>query len=223
MSHLDAPDVRPLKWSLPIDLTATGLLGAGWLVSEYGIKKQLAPAKCIWCEGNNLDRSFQTLFSPRVGPSGGSTADDASNVVWVAGGVATLGIHALLAYRDGAIREFPIDALIILETVFASMVVNQTVKFLVARERPFVGHLPADEKGTTANPDDNNLSFYSGHATFTTTLATTGWAGWSSRSRCRCRWRRGGGVNARAYNVESNPHALSLVPAPGGIGLAGRF
>jgi membrane-associated phospholipid phosphatase len=42
-------------------------------------------------------------------------------------------------------------------------VLNQTVKFGVGRERPFVHVLPEDQKPLTPKPTDNNLSFYSGH------------------------------------------------------------
>jgi membrane-associated phospholipid phosphatase len=38
-------------------------------------------------------------------------------------------------------------------------------------ERPFVHVLPPAQKGRTAQPDDNNLSFSSGHTTATFALA----------------------------------------------------
>ena len=90
---LEAPRrVSKLKWSPPVDLPVTAALGAGWLVSEFAVKKQLAPATCRWCETNNLDDSFRTLFAPRVGLTGGSVPDDASNVLWVSSAIVTLGI-----------------------------------------------------------------------------------------------------------------------------------
>src|SRR5690606_13769862 len=45
------------------------------------------------------------------------------------------------------------------------------VKFAAGRERPFVHVLPEAEKATTEKPNDNNLSFYSGHASFGFTIA----------------------------------------------------
>jgi len=163
--------VSKLKWRPAVDLPVTAVLGAGWLVSEYAVKNQLAPARCRWCSGNSLDESFRSLFQPKVDREGASLADDASNVAFVSGAFITLGIQAVLAARDGALREFPIDALIVLEAVFAAQALNQTVKFLVARERPFVHQLAETEKPLTHAPPDNNLAFYSGHATFTMSLA----------------------------------------------------
>ena len=168
----EAPRVSKLKWSPVIDIPVTAVLGAGWLVSEYAVKKQLAPAKCRWCgAGGSIDASFRSLFQPKVDGSGASLADDASNVVFISGAILTVGVQALLAARDGSLREFPIDLVIILEATFAAQALNQTVKFLVARERPFVGQLREEDKPLTHSPTDNNLSFYSGHATFTMSLA----------------------------------------------------
>lgn len=165
-----APPAK-LKWHPAIDLPVTGVLGLGWLVSEFAVKKQLAPATCAWCDPNPIDASFRTLFAPRVGPSGSSTSDLVSNITWVSGFLLTLGLDAVLAHRAGALKEFPVDALIICEAVFAAMAVNQTTKFIAARQRPFVAALPAAERAALADPADGNLSFFSGHATFTMSVA----------------------------------------------------
>jgi membrane-associated phospholipid phosphatase len=50
-------------------------------------------------------------------------------------------------------------------------VLNQGVKFAVGRERPFAHVLSEDEKLLTDHPEDNNLSFYSGHASSAFALA----------------------------------------------------
>ncbi len=170
-SHPEAPRISKLKWSPAVDLPVTGALGVGWLVSEFAVKKQLAPTQCRLCGNNGLDDSFRTLFAPNVGPSGGSVADDASNVVWISSAVLTLGLQNFLATRDGAIRNVPVDVLLVFEAVFAAMAINQLVKFAAARERPFVAQLRPEDKPFTRSPADNNLSFYSGHATFTMSLA----------------------------------------------------
>ena len=51
---------------------------------------------------------------------------------------------------------------------------NQVVKFIVGRERPFVHALPEADKPNTAHPSDNNVSFYSGHATMAFAMAVSG-------------------------------------------------
>src|SRR5437773_2754644 len=48
---------------------------------------------------------------------------------------------------------------------------NQLVKFIAGRERPFVHALAPDQKALTLHPSDNNLSFFSGHTTATMAVA----------------------------------------------------
>lgn len=62
--------------------------------------------------------------------------------------------------------------MMIVESVVVASVVNQAVKFSVGRERPFVHVLPEDQKALTAQPNDNNLSFYSGHTSMAFALVT---------------------------------------------------
>ena len=166
----DRPTIKKLKWSPWVDLPVTAVMGGGWLVSEFGVKKSLAPGACRWCEPNALDTSFRTLFNPHVGVVGSSTEDTWSDVGWAATAVTALGIDGALAFHDGALREFPVDALIILEATFTAMAINQTAKFLVGRERPFVHQLSPEQKALVPKPDDSNLSFFSGHATFTMSI-----------------------------------------------------
>lgn len=251
------PRVAKLKWHPAVDVPVTLALGAGWLVSEFGVKKQLAPAACRWCTTNPADASFRSLFQPKVDPSGSSTSDTVSNVTWASAVVLTLGTQALLAYRDGGLQGVPIDALLVFEAAFAAMAVNQTTKFLVGRERPFVHALPTADKAATHDPADNNLSFFSGHATFTMSLAVAagtvtmlrGYRGaaavWAvgvplslitgvlrlsadkhNFTDVAVGWLVGAGMGFAIpwfFHAAEPPLALTVVPAPGGIGVAGRF
>ncbi len=86
-----------------------------------------------------------------------------------------LGLELFLARSDQLLSAVPVDLLIIAEATAAAMVLNQSVKFLIGRERPFVHALPPEQRGSVAHPSDNNLSFYSGHASFAFALtAATG-------------------------------------------------
>jgi membrane-associated phospholipid phosphatase len=167
--------VEPLAHDLKIDIPVTAVAGLGWISSEVGLKSTLAPAACRWCDGdgsgkdslNGFDAAGRSLrwSDPRV-------ADTLSNLdAFVLLPVALLGLDALAAHRDGALDGWPVDAVILVETVSAQAALNQLVKFAVGRERPFVHVLPAGEKGFTAAPSDNNLSFYSGHSSLAFSLA----------------------------------------------------
>jgi membrane-associated phospholipid phosphatase len=153
-------------WGLDGAITLTG--GALWITSEL-FKKDLAPSSCRWCDVPGIDESVRNALktSPSTGP------DVASSVLGFAVlPAAMLGSDALLANRDGRGREFAGDALVIVEAAVVAANVNQVTKFLVGRERPFVHALAPDQKGSTTQPSDNNLSFFSGHTTLAFALAT---------------------------------------------------
>ena len=168
--------------------------------------------------------------------------------------MTTIDVLAIFAHRDDALRGFPVDALLIFEAVFSAMALNQTVKFLAARQRPFVAFISDPEKLLDT---DNHLSFFSGHSTFTMSLAIAagtiahlrgyrwGWlvlaigvplslttgvlrisADKHNFSDVAVGWAVGAaigfGIPWLFHNLEA-PLAMRLVPAPGGIALAGRF
>ena len=46
------------------------------------------------------------------------------------------------------------------------------VKYIAARERPFASRLTAEQKAATLYPEDNNMSFFSGHTCVAFAAAT---------------------------------------------------
>ncbi len=168
---LAAPE--PLREDVRIDLPVTAALGAAWLVSEYAFKPELAPTACRWCATNALDEAVRTL---RGSAAGQHAADLTSDVLGVAlTPIAVIATDVLLCWRaDGGWKDGAVDALLILEAMVASQAVNQSVKFSVARERPFVAALSPSQKPLTTQPDDNDLSFFSGHAAYVFALVTAG-------------------------------------------------
>lgn len=167
-----APNVHPLKFHLVSDSVATGVGAAAWLSSETVFKKRLAPKECRWCdrdaEGNDTLNSLDRWGTGLAAPIPQQQAWDfwSGAVDYVAVPLATIGTDFWLAYNDEALDGVGTDALIIGEAVVTAMVINQGVKFLAGRERPFVHRLRPDEKPFTEQPTDNNLSFFSGHSTF---------------------------------------------------------
>lgn len=161
---------RPLVLRPAADITVTAILGAGWLVSEVALKKPLAPATCRWCAQNGLDVWASGIRAPLELQSG---ADVASGVFgFAAMPLATLGVNALVALHDNSAGYVLWDALLLLEATFAALAINQTVKFLAGRERPFASRLDDAGRAAVKDPADSNLSFFSGHTTFGFALAT---------------------------------------------------
>lgn len=171
------PAPQRLAWDPRVDLPVTGVLTAGWLLSEFAFKKRLAPAACRWCETNGFDTAVRQAFNPSLSPSaeGISGAHVASNLVGFVGvPVAMLGLDALLSWRDGVFVEaFPVDAVLMLEATMAILGVNQVVKFSVGRGRPYTVGAGTELLAMGHDIADNNLSFFSGHSTFTFALASS--------------------------------------------------
>ena len=168
---------QQLKWEPRVDLPVSGALVAGWLLSEFAFKKQLAANPCRWCEPNGFDTAVRVAFNPNLTPSadGIGPAHVASNLVgFIALPLAMLGLDALLALRDGVFMEaFWVDLLLIFEATFTAQGINQAVKFAVGRARPYT--IGASDELVARGHDvaDNNLSFFSGHATFTFALVSS--------------------------------------------------
>lgn len=153
-----------------LQLTAFSLSGLGYVATSV-FKDRLASAECRWCDPPGLDRAVRDALvwdNPQ-------TADTVSDYTgfW-ATPVFTLGITALSAWGDAGATESRLgrvldDTLPVLEAVTFSQLLVQAVKFSVARQRP-----RAHYDSIPAEPFDEeaNLSFFSGHATLTFSLAT---------------------------------------------------
>ncbi|GAC1538791.1 MAG: hypothetical protein NVS2B9_05540 [Myxococcales bacterium] len=167
--------VEPIAHDLRLDIPVAAVAGLGWLGSELVLKSALAPASCRWCDTDRSGKDALNGFDAAarsVRWANPGLADTLSSLdAFVLLPVGLLGLDALAARRDGALGRWPEDVVILMETATAQAALNQLVKFAVGRERPFVHALPAGEKGLTARPSDNNLSFYSGHSSLAFSLA----------------------------------------------------
>ena len=157
---------RALKWEPKVDVPLTAVLGTGLLLTETVFKKPLAPAACRWCAHNVLDDALTAIRAP-LGQQ--RTIDLVSYVTL---GVMPAGGLLYSFWQADDFAAFGVDTLLVVEAVLAAAVFNQLVKFTVGRERPFVARLSQEAKAMVSHPDDNNVSFFSGHATMAFCLAT---------------------------------------------------
>jgi membrane-associated phospholipid phosphatase len=152
---------RPrMQVNFPVDLTITGVGGAIWLTTEF-LKGKIAPASCRWCDPPAGDLAVKNALrwdntqNPNI----------ASYVTGFAlAPLAAFALDGAAVYAsNGSFREWGEDATVIMQSIVVGANINQLVKFIVARERPFVNDLDPADKARTSSPGDNNLSFYSGH------------------------------------------------------------
>lgn len=154
----------PLRYDLALDASLTGaFVLTSVLLSVY--QPQLAPANCHWCAPGGIDASVRNAL---VWNDHFQTADVLSSVL--AEGlvpVSALGYLILSANGRGDINAGLVDSLLVVEAVSVALLLNQSVKLLVGRQRPYAyyGH----DIGAPAKED--NLSFYGGHSSFAFSVA----------------------------------------------------
>ena len=173
-SWADAGPSDKVGINLPVDVAVTSVGLAAFVVPEL-LKGSLAPAACVVCNPdlNGVDAGFHDALTGWLVPR--KTADTVSNV-WafallplaaVGGALAATGPHA----SDGAGFR---AAVIVLESAALSAASVQSLKFFVARARPFAHYQHGDASATYRLDDrDSHLSFPSGHTALATSLGVS--------------------------------------------------
>jgi membrane-associated phospholipid phosphatase len=169
-SRAEELEFRPVR-----DGIITGTTGALWLVNALFLADQLSPDTCRWCDRDGeVDHlnGFDSAIRDGLKWSNTDRAATLSNVAaYVFAPASAFGVVALVAHRDGRMAGYLTDVGLVLEATFIAADVNQYVKSLAGRERPFVHVLPPEERPLTSSPNENNLSFYSGHTSLAFSLA----------------------------------------------------
>lgn len=166
-----------LRYSLAIDLPVT-IAAAGWLIGSEAGKQDLVPHACVICEigsnGSDHLNGFDAYFRQAFARRDNAPADVTSNVLGY--GVAPLSAITLLALAaqrdDGSLQNTPVDLLLTAEATLLSMDLNQVVKFLVPRERPYLHFADADARQGPQSAE-SRVSFYSLHTSATFALAVS--------------------------------------------------
>lgn len=210
---------QPLEYDLRVD----GAIALGtWAL--YGgselAKSKLAPSTCRFCDPNALDANVRNALVWGYVDQARTASDVIAYAVLPIGMVT----HQLLAARAaGDVNEGWVDALIVAEAAGIAMDVNQIVKFAVGRQRPFVHYGNWTDPNRTPDPDDN-VSFYSGHTTFTFAVAAAAGTVSSMRGYRSAPWVWGVGMTlatATGYlRIAGDKHYLTDVLVGAGTGLA---
>ena len=161
---------NPLDAGAPdrVALSLTGdaiVLGGAVAILGATTVLHLAPAQCHWCaappaiDATLHDALLGELFSRQA-------ADTASNV-WV-GAIApgaALGAAFLATGPDASSGAGLRAAVIVIESTAVSAAAVQSIKYFVARNRPFIqyGHAAGSAGAYDSADADSHLSFPSGH------------------------------------------------------------
>jgi membrane-associated phospholipid phosphatase len=210
---------HPIRHDPAIDGAIAATAAVLYLSSELA-KSRLAPSSCRLCEPNGLDAGARdALLWDRDATA--RHASDALAAIVPAGMLA----HQLLAARSaGDTGAGWVDALVVVEAAALAMDLNQLVKFSVGRQRPFVryGNTP---EGPGREPEaDDNLSFYSGHTTFTFAVAAAAGTVSDLRGYRSAPWVWGAGMALAAatgyLRIAADRHYLTDVLVGAAIGTA---
>jgi membrane-associated phospholipid phosphatase len=154
----------PLRYNLALDTSITGgVLLTSVLFQVF--QSKMAPSTCHWCAPGGIDASVRNAL---VWDDRFRTADVLSSIVAMGiVPVSAVGYLILSAHGRGDTRAGLVDSLLVVEAASVALLLNQTVKLLVARQRPYAyyGH----DVGASAN--ETNLSFYGGHGSFAFSVA----------------------------------------------------
>jgi membrane-associated phospholipid phosphatase len=146
----------PLQYNLALDASITAAMGLSVvLLAVY--QPELRPAACRWCTPPGVDVSVRNAL---VWEEHARTADVLSTVLDFAVPASALGYLLLSANGAGDFNAGLVDSLLVTEAVAGALLVNQVVKLLVGRKRPYAFF--AHDVGYSKSED--NLSFYSGHS-----------------------------------------------------------
>jgi membrane-associated phospholipid phosphatase len=166
-----------LRYDLRIDVPVTAGIGAGILTWAL-VRADVLGSSCTWCDPagdvNGLDAWFRDALRRRDVQPAATT----SNILSF--GVAPAGIAGLTfaaAAADKRVDETPVNLLLVAEGTMSAVLVSETLKPFLLRERPDVHFLSGDAREAALADGKNEplLAFPSGHAG--TTFALTGAAG----------------------------------------------
>ena len=164
-----------MRYDVPLDLTITLSGIALWTTLE--LLKPVLAVPCRWCDrdaaGNDTLNDFDTAVRNSLRWSDTKTADTLSTIFsFGLAPAAGIAVGAGIAAHDRRLNEFPADLLVVAESAAIAINVNQITKYAVARERPYVHARTPEDRAKYRTPEDN-LSFFSGHATLAFALSTS--------------------------------------------------
>lgn len=170
-----AQPIPRLRFNGFVDVPITAGLASIYGVSELVVKARLAPRAPYWDDRDTngadilapLDRRATRLRWEH--PRTAGLISDGGLALSMASAIG-VGIGAGAFDRDTP-AHLAENTTIVLEAMSTAMTMNQLTKFFAGRQRP-CAHFGLDrERPCFSDGSDNNLSSFSGHATFTTSLA----------------------------------------------------
>jgi len=178
---------RPLRYDAATDLAVTGAAALTWATLGM-LGPELAPLSCKWCNPPALDEKVQRALL-WGDPQAAAVTSDVVGTVALPAGLLAFGFFAASAAGDR--NAFWVDTLVIAEAVSIAGALNVGVKYLAGRQRPYAYY---DRQPFYDDPNDRNVSFYSGHTSMAFASATAAGTVYLMRGYRGAPWVLGGGL-----------------------------
>jgi membrane-associated phospholipid phosphatase len=213
-----------------LDVPVTLAAAAGFLTLKL-MGSEIAPRSCGWCDRNADGRD---TLNPLDGAardllrwSEPHAADSASDVTaYLLCPAAAFGLNALASRDEGRMRQWPADALIILQATLLAEDLQRVARVGFARARPFVHDALADDSDAALGTGAYT-SFYSGHTNLAFALVVSGGTVATLRGyrRADLIWKVGLPVAALTgyLRIAGDRHYLTDVLAGAAVGSAVGF
>jgi membrane-associated phospholipid phosphatase len=147
-----------LQYNLALDASITGAMALSVvLLSIY--QPELLPSSCHWCTPPGIDATVRDAL---VWKDHARTADTLSTVIDAAIPASAFPYLLLSANSRGDVNAGLVDSLLVTEAAAGALLLNQVVKLLAGRKRPYVFF----ENDVGYSRSEDNLSFYGGHTSF---------------------------------------------------------
>jgi membrane-associated phospholipid phosphatase len=170
-----ADDLLQIRGSRDSAITAAA--ATSWLSLEL-FRARFLDETCRWCDKagdgsdalNFVDRGMRN----RLVWDNAARAHLASNIALYGGAMlAPMSLAAVSASVDGRGRNIGPDMMIMAESTFMALAVNNVAKIAFQRQRPYAHAASMSEEGLTSSSHSDNLSFFSGHTTLAFSMAVS--------------------------------------------------
>lgn len=154
-----------LRFDPVVDGTIAASASLLWVVGETAGRSAFAPLECRWCEPPGFDESARSLRWSNFEAaqiSGSVTAG-------IGAPLSAFGLTWLAAAHESRGREQLENAVLIVQAVSITMLLNNVIKWSVGRSRPAVQFREGNWEEFPET--DRNLSFFSQHSSLAFSLA----------------------------------------------------
>ncbi|MEY4510874.1 MAG: hypothetical protein RLZZ450_2996 [Pseudomonadota bacterium] len=158
---------RAFRFDARLEGTLAGVGAAAFIGAEL-LKPVLAPKHCRLCGNNPLDLSVRK----RARWDNVVRAQRTAHAL-LFGVVPVVSVGGLMALSVGQAsrHDTMVDAMVMFESFLLTANVTLLAKFSTARRRPFVKAGSEAQRDVLTGPQEDNISFFSGHTSTTFALA----------------------------------------------------